>query len=47
MKKEIQTNNSKSPLDLVNEFIDQVGLNDTKMDINILQPCNRKNMEIL
>lgn len=34
MKKEIQTNNSKSPLDLVNEFIDQVGLNDTKMTIN-------------
>ena len=34
MKKELSSYQSKSPLDLVNEFVDQTGLNDTKMTIN-------------
>ena len=34
MRKEMQNYKNKSPLNVVNEFIKQTGLNDTKMTIN-------------
>lgn len=34
MRKEMQNYKNKSPLNLVNEFINQTGLNDTRMTIN-------------